>query len=206
MPQLEDFYDRLDGWVAPGGTLLIMGHRQTHGPTHDDHGHGHGHGGREARLRDVVVHATRRRGAQCHETGPTAVTWEGCAAALVDMDIDAALAAVAVSDLDAATTFYERLFGRAADLEPMPGLAQWDVEPRGGLQVVADTERSGASMVTLLVADFDATLTALREAGIPTGEVIDGVLSRVTQVQDPAGNVITFAETPAARQKDDHAR
>ncbi|WP_181772042.1 class I SAM-dependent methyltransferase [Amycolatopsis pittospori] len=33
MPQLE-FYDRLAGWVAPGGTLLIVGHL---------HGHGHGH-------------------------------------------------------------------------------------------------------------------------------------------------------------------
>ena len=30
MPQL-DFYDRLAGWVAPGGTLLIVGHLHTHG-------------------------------------------------------------------------------------------------------------------------------------------------------------------------------
>ncbi len=37
-PQLE-FYDRLATWVAPGGTLLIVGHLLTH-----DHGHGHGHG------------------------------------------------------------------------------------------------------------------------------------------------------------------
>ncbi|QKW39137.1 class I SAM-dependent methyltransferase [Actinomadura sp. NAK00032] len=35
-PQLE-FYDRIAGWVAPGGTLLIVGHLHTHG-----HGHGHG--------------------------------------------------------------------------------------------------------------------------------------------------------------------
>jgi SAM-dependent methyltransferase len=32
MPQLE-FYDRLAGWVAPGGTLLVVGH------LHGDHGH-----------------------------------------------------------------------------------------------------------------------------------------------------------------------
>lgn len=36
MPQL-DFYDRLAGWVAPGGTLLIVGHLNTPGAT--DHGH-----------------------------------------------------------------------------------------------------------------------------------------------------------------------
>lgn len=35
IPQLA-FYDRIAGWVAPGGTLLIVGHRHDH-----DHGHGH---------------------------------------------------------------------------------------------------------------------------------------------------------------------
>ncbi|NUW31200.1 class I SAM-dependent methyltransferase [Nonomuraea sp. SMC257] len=36
MPQLE-FYDRIAGWVAPGGTLLIVGHLHAPGST----GHGH---------------------------------------------------------------------------------------------------------------------------------------------------------------------
>ncbi|MCO5999446.1 class I SAM-dependent methyltransferase [Actinoallomurus rhizosphaericola] len=36
MPQLE-FYDRIAAWVAPGGTLLIVGHR--HGPGTTGHGH-----------------------------------------------------------------------------------------------------------------------------------------------------------------------
>ena len=42
-----DFYERLAGWAAPGGTLLVVGHRSGHGddgePGHE-HGHGHGHG------------------------------------------------------------------------------------------------------------------------------------------------------------------
>jgi SAM-dependent methyltransferase len=38
IPQLA-FYDRLAAWVAPGGTLLIVGHLHT-----GEHGHGHGHG------------------------------------------------------------------------------------------------------------------------------------------------------------------
>lgn len=43
MPQLE-FYDRIAGWVAPGGTLLIVGHLHTTGSGgHGHHGH-HGHG------------------------------------------------------------------------------------------------------------------------------------------------------------------
>ncbi len=40
MPQL-DFYDRVASWVAPGGTLLIVGHLHTHDTAHGDSaGHG----------------------------------------------------------------------------------------------------------------------------------------------------------------------
>lgn len=45
MPQLA-FYERISGWVAPGGTLLIVGHLHTseapghgHGQEHQGHGH-----------------------------------------------------------------------------------------------------------------------------------------------------------------------
>jgi SAM-dependent methyltransferase len=41
MPQL-DFYDRLASWVAPGGTLLIVGHLDSPGSGSDGSGHGHG--------------------------------------------------------------------------------------------------------------------------------------------------------------------
>lgn len=45
IPQL-DFYERLAGWVAPGGTLFIVGHLRRHGPgPGPGHGHGHGHDG-----------------------------------------------------------------------------------------------------------------------------------------------------------------
>ncbi|CUR59208.1 putative methyltransferase [metagenome] len=39
LPQLE-FYDRIATWVAPGGTLLIVGHLH-HDGHHSDDGHGH---------------------------------------------------------------------------------------------------------------------------------------------------------------------
>lgn len=53
MPQLE-FYDRLGSWVAPGGSLLVVGHAEGeqgagHGGSHDGHRahgrerHDHGH-------------------------------------------------------------------------------------------------------------------------------------------------------------------
>jgi hypothetical protein len=45
MPQLA-FYERISGWVAPGGTLLIVGHLHTsetpgHGHSQEQRGHGH---------------------------------------------------------------------------------------------------------------------------------------------------------------------
>jgi SAM-dependent methyltransferase len=46
MPQLE-FYDRIAAWVAPGGTLLVVGHLggHEHEPGHERrHGHAHEHG------------------------------------------------------------------------------------------------------------------------------------------------------------------
>ncbi|WP_431883596.1 class I SAM-dependent methyltransferase [Micromonospora gifhornensis] len=43
MPQLE-FYDRLAEWVAPAGTLLIVGHLHPSAAPAHGHGHGHGHG------------------------------------------------------------------------------------------------------------------------------------------------------------------
>jgi hypothetical protein len=51
MPQLE-FYDRIAGWVAPGGTLLIVGHLHAPGST----GHGH-HPFAEASVTSTAVTA-----------------------------------------------------------------------------------------------------------------------------------------------------
>lgn len=44
MPQLE-FYDRIASWVAPGGTLLIVGHLHHDATGDDGHGHAREHGG-----------------------------------------------------------------------------------------------------------------------------------------------------------------
>lgn len=46
IPQLE-FYDRIASWVAPGGTLLIVGHLRHDAAGDDGHAHPHGHDGDE---------------------------------------------------------------------------------------------------------------------------------------------------------------
>lgn len=76
IPQL-DFYQRVAGWVAPGGTLLIVGHRRTeHSPTHS---HGHDDHGDELPDQD---------GPPEHAPVEIAVTAESVIAALDELDGD----------------------------------------------------------------------------------------------------------------------
>lgn len=57
IPQLE-FYERLAGWVAPGGTLLIVGHLHTPAQHHGDHDHsGHAHDNRPPEHASVTAAA-----------------------------------------------------------------------------------------------------------------------------------------------------
>lgn len=57
IPQLE-FYDRVASWVAPGGTLLIVGH--LHHDAGGGHGHGHGADGPPASASATAADITAR--------------------------------------------------------------------------------------------------------------------------------------------------
>jgi cyclopropane fatty-acyl-phospholipid synthase-like methyltransferase len=61
MPQLE-LYDRLASWVAPGGTLLIVGHldHEGHDSTGHRHAHGHADGGPPAEASATAATITAR--------------------------------------------------------------------------------------------------------------------------------------------------
>jgi glyoxylase I family protein len=111
------------------------------------------------------------------------------------MQIDRVLAGVAVSDLERSTRWYESAFGRSADAEPMPGLAEWHT-PGGVIQVVADQKRAGGSLVTLWVPDIRAALTELAQRGGPTADLDETTSDKVlfAQITDPDGNAITVVQ------------
>jgi predicted enzyme related to lactoylglutathione lyase len=111
------------------------------------------------------------------------------------VEITKVLAGIAVSDVDHAKSWYEVLFGRPFDAEPMPGLIEWHTNG-GVVQLVADEQRAGGSLVTLWVPDAREALEMLASRAGPTVRVDDSTSDKVlfATVLDPDGNAITVVE------------
>lgn len=71
------------------------------------------------------------------------------------------LANCAVSDLGRAEQWYVRLFGRAPDARPMPGLLEWHLADTFGVQLWTDPDRSGRSTFVLGESELDAAADRL---------------------------------------------
>jgi len=111
------------------------------------------------------------------------------------MTVRNAIASLAVKDLKAASSWYERLLGRAPDSTPMPEVAEWRFERGGWLQVYRrDDERAGMGSATLAVADLDGEVERLKHLGIDIGLSMSGDKAKVAMIRDPDGNSIAFAQ------------
>ena len=107
------------------------------------------------------------------------------------MSIEHVLAVVPVSDLQAGSRWYEALFGRPADNNPMPTLAEWQVVPGGWVQVFNDAERAGTGLLNFAVDDLEAHRADLRQRGLETGEITEATKGvRLSEITDPDGNTI----------------
>ncbi len=110
-----------------------------------------------------------------------------------------------VDDVDAAVAFYTDVLGFSVLSRPAPPFA--DVV-RGHLRLMlSGPQTSGAratpdelagpgrNRIHLVVADLDAELVRLREAGVePLGDVVAGPGGRQVLVVDPAGNPVEVFE------------
>ena len=110
-----------------------------------------------------------------------------------------------VDDVDAAVAFYTDVLGFTVLSRPAPPFA--DVV-RGPLRLMlSGPQTSGAratpdelagpgrNRIHLVVADLDAELVRLREAGVePLGDVVEGPGGRQVLVVDPAGNPVEVFE------------
>ena len=102
-------------------------------------------------------------------------------------------AVVSTAQLARAHEWYSRLFGRSSDLHPMAEVHEWYFV-NGGVQLVADAERAGRSMLTVIVSNLDAIRAEMQTRHLALGPASGGDFATVAQIQDPDGNRITFAE------------
>jgi predicted enzyme related to lactoylglutathione lyase len=112
------------------------------------------------------------------------------------MDVEIAFTGVPVRDLSSGRDFFERIFGRVADVEVAVDEAMWRVAETAWLYVVVDAARAGNGLVALSVADLNATLAELSGRGIsPVAVEAVGEGGRKATVLDLDGNAVAIIQT-----------
>ena len=102
-------------------------------------------------------------------------------------------AIVATRDYATARSWYSRVIGRDPDLEPIDGVAEWQIAATAWLQLVEDPDPAGKSAVRFGVDDLDAQIAELNDAGIATGEpVVIADMVTIVDIADLDGNEISF--------------
>jgi catechol 2,3-dioxygenase-like lactoylglutathione lyase family enzyme len=112
------------------------------------------------------------------------------------MDVEIAFTGVPVRDLDSGRDFFERIFGRAADVEVAADEAMWRVAETAWLYVVVDAARAGNGLVALSVADLDAALAELADRGLRPAHVEQVGGGRKATVRDADGNSVAVIQVP----------
>ena len=110
------------------------------------------------------------------------------------MALKNALAFIAVRDIEAGTRWYKMLLGREPDTQPMKGLAEWQFEAGGWLQVNENKQLAGRSSVTLVETDLDDRIKKLKKAGIEPKSIMRGEQVGVVIITQPDGNQVVFAQ------------
>ncbi len=111
------------------------------------------------------------------------------------MDVDIAFTGVPVSELDAGRGFFERLFGRPADVLVADDEVMWRLSESAWLYVVVDPGRAGNALVALSVVDLDTALSELGGRGLSPHAVEDvGDGGRKATLLDPDGNSVAIIE------------
>ena len=111
------------------------------------------------------------------------------------MAINVLFAGIPVADLDAAIEWYERLLGGPPDMTPNEIERTWKLTDESWIYVVADPERAGKALVTVMVDDLDERLAALQGRGIEPDEIQEiSEAVRKAVFTDPEGNQIGIGQ------------
>jgi predicted enzyme related to lactoylglutathione lyase len=106
-----------------------------------------------------------------------------------------AFAGLVVVDRDRAAAWYERLFGRPPTFLPNDVEAVWQVADTASVYLLADAERAGRGILTLVVDDLDARVAEIAGRGIFPGAIEDiPGAGRKSTTTDPDGNAVSLVE------------
>lgn len=108
------------------------------------------------------------------------------------MAIRSVIAGIAVTDIEAARSWYGRFLGQQPDRIPMPNDMEWDFGATT-LQIFDDGERAGKSSVTLEPDDFENEVRRLADLGHKPSETGAGSF-RFAIFHDPEGNQLVIAK------------
>jgi catechol 2,3-dioxygenase-like lactoylglutathione lyase family enzyme len=109
--------------------------------------------------------------------------------------INVLFAGIPVADLDAAIEWYERLLGGPPDMTPNEIERTWKLTDESWIYVVADPERAGKALVTVMVDDLDERLVRLEGRGIEPDEIQEiSEAVRKAVFTDPEGNQIGLGQ------------
>ncbi len=111
------------------------------------------------------------------------------------LNISYAFACLMVTNRDLAAAWYERFFGRPPTFLPNDKEAVWQVAETASVYILADSDRAGRGVVTLIVDDLEATLAEIADRGITPGpiEEVTGAGHKSTTL-DPDGNEVALVE------------
>ncbi len=120
------------------------------------------------------------------------------------MDWKIELVFVPVTDVDRAKDFYLRIgFNADHDHTPTPGLRFVQLTPPGSACSIAIGEGLGSTLepgrqdtIQVVVADADAALAQLRDAGVDARGVDEQDWGRFVTFDDPDGNTWTLQQLP----------
>ena len=110
------------------------------------------------------------------------------------MTITNALAGIAVDDITEALDFYERLFGRTPDARPIADVAEWKLPNGSWVQLLANSDKAGASTLTLIVDDLAEELGRLSLQGLTPVAKSMGDFFKTAKFRDGDGNQIIFSQ------------
>lgn len=100
----------------------------------------------------------------------------------------------AVRDHASPVAWYQSWIGRAPDVTPAPGIAEWQLAGSAWIQVAKDDKSAGSSSMAIGVQDIDAHAKRLAKAGVSHTPIVDHGFIKLFETKDPAGNSIFFVQ------------